>query len=42
MGLSDLILIYHEGKLNGEVAREEILGGGITQEVILAKEFGQK
>lgn len=42
MGMSDRILIYHEGKLNGEVAREEILGGGITQEVILAKEFGQK
>lgn len=42
MGMSDRILIYHEGKLNGEVSREEILGGGITQEVILAKEFGQK
>lgn len=42
MGMSDRILIYHEGKLNGEVAREEILGGGITQEAILAKEFGQK
>ncbi|QNM04392.1 sugar ABC transporter ATP-binding protein [Qiania dongpingensis] len=42
MGMSDRILIYHEGRLNGEVSREEILGGGITQEVILAKEFGGK
>ncbi|MCD2492321.1 sugar ABC transporter ATP-binding protein [Lacrimispora sp. NSJ-141] len=42
MGMSDRILIYHEGRLNGEVSRKEILGGGITQEVILAKEFGGK
>lgn len=42
MGMSDRILIYHEGKLNGEVSREEILSGAATQEVILAKEFGGK
>lgn len=42
MGMSDRILIYHEGRLNGEVSRQEILSGGVTQEVILAKEFGGK
>ena len=42
MGMSDRILIYHEGRLNGEVSRREILSGGVTQEVILAKEFGGK
>ena len=42
MGMSDRLLIYHEGKLNGEVSRQEILSGAATQEVILTKEFGQK
>ncbi|MCI8549011.1 MAG: sugar ABC transporter ATP-binding protein [Lachnospiraceae bacterium] len=42
MGMSDRILIYHEGKLNGEVSREEVLSGAATQETILAKEFGGK
>lgn len=42
MGMSDRILIYHEGKINGEVTREEILAGHATQETILAKEFGGK
>ncbi len=42
MGMSDRILIYHEGKLNGEVSREEVLSGAASQEVILAKEFGGK
>ena len=42
MGMSDRILVYHEGKLNGEISREEIVSGAATQEVILAKEFGQK
>ena len=41
MGMSDRILIYHEGKLNGEVLREDILSGKIGQTDILAKEFGQ-
>jgi ABC-type sugar transport system, ATPase component len=40
MGMSDRILIYHEGKLNGEVTREEVRSGNVSQEVILAKEFG--
>ena len=42
MGMSDRILIYHEGRLNGEVTREEVLNGTVSQEVILAKEFGGK
>jgi ribose transport system ATP-binding protein/inositol transport system ATP-binding protein len=41
MGMSDRIVIFHEGKTNGEVARADILSGKVTQEVILAKEFGQ-
>ena len=42
MGMSDRILIYHEGKLNGEVLRQEIVSGVMGQEKILAKEFGGK
>jgi ribose transport system ATP-binding protein/inositol transport system ATP-binding protein len=42
MGMSDRVLIFHEGKLNGEVSREDILSGAETQETILAKEFGGK
>ncbi len=41
MGMSDRILIYHEGRLNGEIAREDILNGTADQETILAKEFGE-
>ncbi|MDO4475848.1 MAG: sugar ABC transporter ATP-binding protein [Lachnospiraceae bacterium] len=41
MGMSDRLLIYHEGRLAGEVSRAEILKGEATQETILAKEFGQ-
>ena len=40
MGMSDRILIYHEGRLNGEITRKEILEGTANQETILAKEFG--
>ena len=42
MGMSDRLLVYHEGKLNGEISREEITSGAATQEVILSKEFGGK
>lgn len=42
MGMSDRLLIYHEGRINGEILREEILKGEVNQEVILAKEFGEK
>lgn len=41
MGMSDRVLIYYEGKLNGEILREDIVSGKVTQEDILAKEFGQ-
>lgn len=41
MGMSDRIIIFHEGRVNGEVSRKEILSGAVTQETILAKEFGQ-
>ena len=40
MGMSDRVLIYHEGSLNGEVTRDEILSGKENQETILRKEFG--
>ncbi|NLL78103.1 MAG: sugar ABC transporter ATP-binding protein [Clostridiales bacterium] len=42
MGMSDRILIYHEGSINGEVTRAEILDSTATEEVILAKAFGGK
>jgi ribose transport system ATP-binding protein/inositol transport system ATP-binding protein len=42
MGMSDRILIYHEGRLNGEITRGDILSGKANQEYILAKEFGEK
>jgi ribose transport system ATP-binding protein/inositol transport system ATP-binding protein len=41
MGMSDRIIIFHEGKINGIARREDILSGKETQETILAKEFGQ-
>lgn len=41
MGMSDRLLTYHEGRINGEITRAEILSGKVTQEVILAKEFGE-
>lgn len=40
MGVSDRILIYHEGRLNGEVSYQDIQAGKVGQEEILAKEFG--
>ena len=42
MGMSDRILVYHEGTLNGEISRQEILAGTVTQKHILSKEFGEK
>ena len=41
MGMSDRILIYHEGKLNGEIYHEDIVSGKTDQEYILKKEFGE-
>lgn len=40
MAMSDRLLVYHEGKINGELLREDILKGEVTQETVLAKEFG--
>lgn len=40
MAMSDRLLVYHEGKINGELFREDIQSGEVTQETILAKEFG--
>ena len=42
MGMSDRLLIYHEGKINGEISRQEIVNGHATQETVLAKEFGER
>jgi len=41
MGMSDRIVVFHEGKTNGEILRRDILSGAATQETLLAKEFGQ-
>lgn len=40
MGMSDNLVIYHEGTIKGTVKRSEILSGEETQETILTKEFG--
>ena len=40
MGMSDRVIVYHEGKISGEIMREDILSGKATQEVILSKAFG--
>lgn len=40
MAMSDRLLVYHEGRINGELFRKDIQSGEVTQETILAKEFG--
>ena len=40
MGMSDNLVIYHEGRIKGTVNRSEVLSGQETQETILTKEFG--
>ncbi len=40
MGMSDRVLVYHEGRINGEFYRKDILSGDVTQEVILSSAFG--
>ncbi len=37
MGVSDRILIYHEGRLNGEFTTQEIQSGAVGQEEILCQ-----
>ena len=41
MGMADRVLIYHEGRQNGEFLRKDIVSGKVTQDDILAKEFGK-
>jgi len=41
MGMADRILIYHEGRIGGEILRSEITGGRVSRQGILAMEFGQ-
>lgn len=40
MSMSDRILVYHEGRISGEVKRSEILDATVTEKDILAKAFG--
>ena len=40
MGMSDRVLVYHEGHISGEYYRKDILSGEVTQEVILSSAFG--
>lgn len=40
VGMSDRILVYHEGSVNGEVMREDILLGRENQETIMTRAFG--
>ena len=40
MGMSDRVIVYHEGKISGEFMREDIVSGQVTQEDILSKAFG--
>ena len=42
MGMSDRILVYHEGQIRGEIYRSEILNSSVTQEDILAYAFGER
>jgi len=41
MGMSDRILIFREGRINGEVTRQQIVSGAVGQAEIISKEFGQ-
>ena len=41
MGMADRVIIYHEGHQNGEFQRADIVSGKVTQDDILAKEFGK-
>ncbi len=40
MGMSDRVIVYHEGEISGIFERSEILNGNVTQEDILKKSFG--
>ena len=40
MGMSDRVLVYHEGAISGEFKREDIVSNKVSQEDILSKAFG--
>ncbi len=40
MGMSDRVIVYHEGTISGEFKREEIVNERVSQEDILARAFG--
>ena len=40
MGMSDRVIVYHEGHISGEYERKDIVSGEVTQEVILSSAFG--
>ena len=42
IGMSDRILVYHEGKINGEITRNELYQAENSQELIMRKAFGAK
>lgn len=42
IGMSDRILVYHEGKINGEITRNELSQAENSQELIMRKAFGAK
>ena len=42
LAMSDRILVYAEGKINGEVSRADVLSKAVTEEDILSMAFGQK
>jgi len=42
MGMSDRIIVMHEGRMNGEFSREEISSGRVNQEDVLNRAFGGK
>jgi len=41
IGMSDRVIVFHEGRINGEIFRRDIVNGTVTQEMILSKEFGE-
>lgn len=40
MAMSDRLIVYHEGRINGEFRKDEIRNGNVTKEMVLSKEFG--
>ena len=40
IGMSDRVIVYHEGRISGEFKREEIINDSLSQEKVLEKAFG--